>query len=179
MGFNQIEQIIVLQFTLRTRELLMLHSYAGFQAQRAMHWSRISCLPKNVIVSSFSYRFCWLLHHMCVFRLEARTKWKSLISATLLKKKKCPETSNSFDLLLADFAEHDLQPFFFFFLVVWPSDHRKSLPLPDFTVLRVAKTEQCWVVVWEKEGGKKKTCGIMTCGINNLEIDWSLCSALM
>ena len=87
MGFNQIEQIIVLQFTLRTRELLMLHSYAGFQAQRAMHWSRISCLPKNVIVSSFSYRFCWLLHHMCVFRLEARTKWKSLISATLLKRK--------------------------------------------------------------------------------------------
>ena len=30
-----------------------------------------------------------------------------------------------------------------------------------------------------KKTKKKKTCGIMSCGMNNLEVDWSLCSALM
>ena len=36
-----------------------------------------------------------------------------------------------------------------------------------------------WVPMEYKQAKKNMTCGMMTCEMNNLEIDWSLCSALM
>ena len=49
-----------------------------------------------------------------------------------------------------------------------------------FQVLRSEIVDRIWAVVWEeRERKKKKTCGTVTCGMNNLEIDLSLCSALM
>ena len=38
-----------------------------------------------------------------------------------------------------------------------------------FLVLRCEIVNRIWAVVSERK--KKKTCGIMTCGMNNLEID--------
>ena len=37
----------------------------------------------------------------------------------------------------------------------------------------------CWVPAEYKYSQKNMTCGIMTCGMNNLEIECSVCSALM
>ena len=47
-----------------------------------------------------------------------------------------------------------------------------------FLGLRSETVDRIWAVVWEKEG-EKKTCGITIRGMNNMEIHWSLCSALM
>ena len=37
----------------------------------------------------------------------------------------------------------------------------------------------CWVPTEYKKAKKNMTCGVMTCEMTNLEIEWSLCSALM
>ena len=37
----------------------------------------------------------------------------------------------------------------------------------------------CWVPAEYKSAKKNMTCGMMTCEMNNLETEWSLCSALM
>ena len=38
---------------------------------------------------------------------------------------------------------------------------------------------QCWVPAEYEQAKKNMTCGMVTCEMNNLVIEWSLCSALM
>ena len=46
-----------------------------------------------------------------------------------------------------------------------------------FCILKLRMEFELWFE--KRERKKKKTCGTVTCGMNNLEIDLSLCSALM
>ena len=79
-----------------------------------MH-DRIRC-PRNSKSSDlaphpFAKMFYWLLHLTRVLTMTAKFMSKSLVFAL------CPQTSDTFDLFLGEFAELDFRPFFLLF--VW------------------------------------------------------------
>ena len=65
--------------------------------QIPMHSNSIGC-PK--IVSPSAPVFYWLSHLTCRLSMKVKNRWKTLIFHTAKKKKKSPDTSNTFSLFL-------------------------------------------------------------------------------